>query len=58
MPPRPLKRIKLDTGRIIALISRIIRSRRDGWTSEEIEDLSMEILELSLDLMQQIEAAQ
>ena len=51
----PTRRIRIKPGPIIALISKIIRARKDGFTSDELQSIALDLLEISLELIERAE---
>ena len=50
-----MKRIKIKPGPIIALLAKIIRARKDGFSVAELEEIALDLIEIAAELIEQSE---
>ena len=49
------RRIKIQAAPLISLIAKILRARKDGFTREELQEIALDLLEMSMELVERSE---
>lgn len=49
------RRIKIQAAPLISLFAKILRARKDGFTREELQEIALDLLEMSMELVERSE---